>query len=112
MALRGGSSQGISTGAVAQQLTISNDVIIHDLLSQVFLSPGADTVTARDLRRIAASTGRTYYLGDELSELLRICVRTFVDYCCTPGNLEITDEELEEMINEADQKGTGDVSPS
>lgn len=26
------------------------------------------------------------------------------------GNLEITDEELEEMINEADQSGTGDVS--
>ena len=27
-----------------------------------------------------------------------------------PGDLEITDEALEEMINEADQKGTGDVS--
>merc|ERR1719183_1076576 len=49
---------------------------------QVFLSPGADTVTAGDLRRIAASI----------------------------GNLEITDEELEEMINEADQSGTGDVN--
>jgi len=49
---------------------------------QVFLSPGGDTVTAGDLRRIAASI----------------------------GNLEITDEELEEMINEADQSGTGDVN--
>lgn len=48
----------------------------------MFLSPGADTVTAADLRRIAASI----------------------------GNLEITDEELEEMINEADQSGTGDVN--
>jgi len=26
------------------------------------------------------------------------------------GNLEITDEELEEMINEADQTGSGEVN--
>merc|ERR1711988_881831 len=49
---------------------------------QVFLSPRADAVTAGDLRRIAASI----------------------------GNLEITDEELEEMINEADQTKSGDVN--
>jgi len=59
-----------------------SDEEVRKGFQQVFLSPGADAVTASDLRRIAANI----------------------------GNLEITDEELEEMINEADQTGSGEVN--